>query len=243
MTPGCLFHSLSYLLQVPSGSATLASMRKDSSLGGEREQRLATEFAPLVTSRADETPNPPLRRMAAGHRGASQLASLRDIFILCLCWSCLTPRAAVQNANWKQELRLAIRTNDVAKVATIFTKTSLPPTVTLDDNLVTPLHLASVAGSREVATWLLDQGATVDAATTEQGHTPLIIAAGSGRIDIVKLLLERSAKINHKDSAGLTPLLWAIHQDRSSVAEYMIRQGADINANANNGRSALMMAA
>lgn len=166
----------------------------------------------------------------------------RRLFISCFCASCFTLLAA-QNANWNQELRLAIRSNDVAKVAAILASNSLPPGITLDENSVTPLHLASLMGSREVASWLLGKGARVDAATAEQGHTPLIIAAGRGQVEVAKLLLEHSAKIDQKDSAGLTPLLWAIYQGQTAMAEYLIRQGADINATANIGRSALMMAA
>lgn len=170
------------------------------------------------------------------------LHALRRLVVLCFLLSGATGLAA-QNANWKQELWLAIRSNDVAKVAAIFSSDSLPPGVSLDDNSVTPLHLASLTGSREVASWLLDKGAPVDAATAEQKHTPLIIAAGRGQIEVAKLLLEHSAKIDQKDSAGLTPLLWALHQDQTAMAEYLIRRGADINATANIGRSALMMAA
>jgi ankyrin repeat protein len=164
------------------------------------------------------------------------------LVILCFFLSCFTLLAA-QSDSWNKELRLAIRSNDVARVAAIFASNSLPLSVTMDDNSVTPLHLASLVGSREVAAWLIGQGARVDAATAEQGHTPLIIAAGRGQVEVAKLLLEHSAKIDEKDSAGLTPLLWAIHQDQTPMAEYLIRQGADINAGANIGRSALMMAA
>ncbi|HWX20542.1 MAG TPA: ankyrin repeat domain-containing protein [Candidatus Binatia bacterium] len=166
----------------------------------------------------------------------------RRLVILCFCFSCFKPLAA-QNANWKQELRLAIRSNDVAKVTAILTSNSLPPGVTLDDNSVTPLHLAALMGSSEVASWLINKGARVDAATAEQGHTPLIVAAGRGQVEVAKLLIERSAKVDQKDSAGLTPLLWAIQQGQTAMADYLIRQGADINAAANIGRSALMMAA
>src|SRR4051812_37031528 len=103
--------------------------------------------------------------------------------ILCFCLWCFTPLAA-QNDIWKKELKLAIRSNDVTKVTVIFSSNSLPPSVTLDDNLMTPLHLASITGSREVAAWLIGQGAPVDAATAEQGHTPLIIAAGRGQAEV-----------------------------------------------------------
>jgi ankyrin repeat protein len=148
-----------------------------------------------------------------------------------------------QNADWKRELRLAIRSDDADKVAAILSSNALAPGVVLDGNSVTLLHLASQSGSREVADWLVVNGARVDAVTTAQGHTPLIVAAGCGHLEIVKLLLEHSAEIDHKDSAGLTPLLWAVHQDQAVVAEYLIRRGADINTSADNGRCALMMAA
>jgi len=163
-------------------------------------------------------------------------------FVLCICLSCFTSLAA-QNTAWRRELRFAVRSNDVARVAAVLSSNSLPPGITLDDNSVTPLHLASLVGSCDVVSWLLGKGAPVDAATTEQGHTPLIIAAGRGQVEAAKLLLEHSAKIDQKDSAGLTPLMWAIRQDQTAMADYLIRRGADINANANLGRNALMFAA
>lgn len=166
----------------------------------------------------------------------------RRFVILCFCLCAVTSPAAQVNG-WSKELKLAIRSNDVTKVIRIFASNSLTPSVTLDDNLATPLHLASLAGSREVTDWLIGRGAPVDAATAQQGHTPLIVAAGRGQVEVAKLLIEHSAKIDRKDSAGITALMWAIRQNQTPMAEFLIRQGADINVSANNGKDALMMAA
>ena len=70
-------------------------------------------------------------------------------------------------------------------------------------------------------------GADIDA-TTNDGVTPLIEAARHGAIDTLKLLLDRSAKINVTDKAGLTALDYAIakKQDWPVPVDTLIAKGA-----------------
>jgi ankyrin repeat protein len=76
----------------------------------------------------------------------------------------------------------------------------------------TPLHKAAENTSAEAARWLLDQGADIEA-RSKDGVTPLLMASitasAANKPEIVKLLLERDAKIDVKDDQGNTPLSFA----------------------------------
>ena len=68
----------------------------------------------------------------------------------------------------------------------------------------------------------------------------MMIAALSGRLDLVKKLRARGAEI---DGPGWTPLIYAATGGRDDVVRYLLTEGADINAASPNGTTALMMAA
>jgi ankyrin repeat protein len=57
-------------------------------------------------------------------------------------------------------------------------------------------------------TSLIERGANVNA-KDEEGATPLMIAAGMGRVEMVKLLLSKGADVNARDNSGVTALGWA----------------------------------
>ena len=58
-----------------------------------------------------------------------------------------------------------------------------------------PLHWAAYRGDPEVAAYLLNHGATVDAQALNL-ETPLIIAAEDGHVEVVKLLIAHGADVN-----------------------------------------------
>ncbi len=70
---------------------------------------------------------------------------------------------------------------------------------------VTPLAWAVLHGRTDAFTWLLDQGADIEARNRD-GSTLLHSAAFMGRSAFVKQLLERGADSNAKDTNGATPL-------------------------------------
>ncbi|GBN47467.1 Ankyrin-2, partial [Araneus ventricosus] len=65
----------------------------------------------------------------------------------------------------------------------------------LENNGVTPLHVASHYDHVNVALLLLDKGASPHA-TAKNGYTPLHIAAKKNQMDIASTLLEYGAKTN-----------------------------------------------
>jgi hypothetical protein len=69
----------------------------------------------------------------------------------------------------------------------------------------TPLHVAAIRGSVDVARLLLQYGVDPNV-QDERGRTPLHVAAIRGRVDVVRFLLEHGANPNARDKDGMTPL-------------------------------------
>ena len=68
----------------------------------------------------------------------------------------------------------------------------------------------------------------------------LILAAGRGHIEIVKLLLENGADVNSRTKDGDTALIVASKAGHTNVVKLLLERGADVNAKNRNGRMALM---
>ena len=103
----------------------------------------------------------------------------------------------------------------------------------------TPLTLAIKNESWHVLEVLVADPRTQLDQADDAGETPLMLAALKGRLDWVKTLSARGAKINR---AGWTPLQYAASGPDNGVVAWLLAQGADINAQAPNGSTALMMA-
>ncbi|HLY15755.1 MAG TPA: ankyrin repeat domain-containing protein [Bryobacteraceae bacterium] len=92
------------------------------------------------------------------------------------------------------------------------------------------LALAAQHGHTEVVGLLLDAGEDPNRYNPEGNHahsTPLHQAALGGHLDVVRLLLERGARLDTKDTAFHgTPEGWAIYAGRTDIAEYLKAQGA-----------------
>ncbi|MEO9338602.1 ankyrin repeat domain-containing protein [Mesorhizobium sp. SB112] len=92
----------------------------------------------------------------------------------------------------------------------------------------------------DVARWLVDQGAGIEAAGN-YGETPLHDRAGhwQGKIDI---LLELGADVNSSDTRGDTPLHKAASVGNVQTARILLEHGARIDATNNSGLTPLELA-
>ena len=85
------------------------------------------------------------------------------------------------------------------------------------------LRTAATYARWELVTALVDVGVPV----TVDGKTPLHVAAGTGELDIVKLLVERGADVTATDPEfHATPLDWAQFMNQSAVAEWLSTHSA-----------------
>jgi cytohesin len=98
-----------------------------------------------------------------------------------------------------------------------------------------PLYVAVQFGDRsEIITALVEAGAEPDA-PNKFGWTPLHGAAKLGKLENVKLLVEKGANINSKTPDGSTPLDFAMNHGnhhtsakRKKVADYLKQNGGTL---------------
>ncbi len=87
----------------------------------------------------------------------------------------------------------------------------------------------------------------IDAGTSpkgqdEDGWSPLHEAAGHGRIEMAKILLEKGAEIDIQDNEGTTPLLAGLIDRKLESASYLLDEGANFEIKDNEGWTPLMAA-
>ena len=104
------------------------------------------------------------------------------------------------------------------------------------------LFSAVDANCIDLATKLLDQGASVDA-RDRLGARPLSHAARSGHLQMVDLLLARGAPIDARNLAGATALYFAAEGSHISIAQRLIERGADVKLTGRSGISPIAAAA
>jgi ankyrin repeat protein len=104
------------------------------------------------------------------------------------------------------------------------------------------LFSAVDANCIDLATKLLDQGASVDA-RDRLGTRPLSHAAKSGHPKMVELLLARGAPIDARNLDGATALYFAAEGSQILIAQRLIERGADVNITGRSGISPIAAAA
>eukprot|EP01147_Barroeca_monosierra_P011214 gene11214-3268_t len=87
-----------------------------------------------------------------------------------------------------------------------------------------PLYFAAQSKSFETVKRLLDAGASVNQRLST-GATTLFVVAESGLLDLLQLLLEKSAETNFVDIHGNTALLLAVKHEHSSIVESLLIHG------------------
>jgi len=90
---------------------------------------------------------------------------------------------------------------------------------------MTPLFFA---GTPEIATVILDNGADIDAPSND-GTTPLLAAVWRGRSELIRYLLERGADPNLFNDAGTTPLFAVNGENIIQITRMLIDNGARVN--------------
>jgi len=96
-------------------------------------------------------------------------------------------------------------------------------------------HFARAAADGNVRSMRLLQMA--GARVNNQGGccAPLLLAAGEGRIDAVRYLLDQGADVNARDERGRSALTEAAFNGNASVIKELILRGAELNALSDEG--------
>ncbi|XP_030647094.1 tankyrase, TRF1-interacting ankyrin-related ADP-ribose polymerase b isoform X2 [Chanos chanos] len=105
----------------------------------------------------------------------------------------------------------------------------------------TPLHLAAGYNNLEVAEYLLEHGADVNA-QDKGGLIPLHNAASYGHVDIAALLIKFNTCVNATDKWAFTPLHEAAQKGRTQLCALLLAHGADPTMRNQEGQTALDLA-
>jgi ankyrin repeat protein len=90
----------------------------------------------------------------------------------------------------------------------------------------------------------LEKGTAVNQATTDDGTTPLFMAAQKGHVEVVRLLLEKGAAVNQATTDDKSPLYAAIKGRYVEVVRLLLENGAEVNqATPAHGITPLLLAA
>lgn len=88
------------------------------------------------------------------------------------------------------------------------------------------LHLAIDKGHTSVVKVLLELGADVNAATTQDEETPLLLATRKGDLEMVKLILEHKPDVTHRNVSGMTALHVAYSLGQFDIASTLLKQAS-----------------
>lgn len=122
-----------------------------------------------------------------------------------------------------------------------------------DQNGVQAIHLASWMQNLPVLELLISYGADVNARRGcpeahlieelgDDRHTPLILAATQGHLDICKVLLNCGANVDDQDSSKCTALYWAVVKNHVDIVKILLNYRAKPNIRGVNGKSPLYIA-
>jgi ankyrin repeat domain-containing protein 50 len=90
---------------------------------------------------------------------------------------------------------------------------------------VTALHRAATT---DICKLLIEKGADIQA-TTQNGETPLLSAAGLGRWAVVDFLVARGSDLNATDNSGHSALYYAMLTNEEEVIVALLEKGATIS--------------
>jgi ankyrin repeat protein len=90
---------------------------------------------------------------------------------------------------------------------------------------------------------LLRKDIELEVRDSQYSRTPLLWAAIRGHEAVVKLLLERGAELEAKDSDSRTPLLWATISGHEAIIKLLLERGAELEAKGSYSLTPLLYAA
>ncbi len=106
-----------------------------------------------------------------------------------------------------------------------------------------PLSLACYFGHQDLAIYLLELGADVNAVATNGTNIQALHAAVARNNTVLcKLLLEQGANVNAKQTQGVTALHSAVHRGSLELVKLLVSYQADTSAKMDNGDTPITIA-
>ena len=131
-----------------------------------------------------------------------------------------------KNANGQTPLHFALESGNLEAVRALVAHGADVEEEFFQDRM-RPLHLAARSNHSDVVKFLLLECKADATAELASGRTCFHFAACNANVEIMKLLIEKSANINALDDENCTPLCLAIQQRISTTAlEFMLKNGA-----------------
>ncbi|XP_014836910.1 PREDICTED: ankyrin repeat and SAM domain-containing protein 6 isoform X1 [Poecilia mexicana] len=94
-------------------------------------------------------------------------------------------------------------------------------------------------GNSQLVKDILEEDPAQVNSSNQDGASPLMMAAVSGQLEVVQLMVEKKADIDKQDSVhGWTALMQATYHGNKDIVKYLLSQGADVNLRAKNGYTA-----
>lgn len=94
-------------------------------------------------------------------------------------------------------------------------------------------------GNSQLVKEILEEDPAQVNLSNQEGATPLMMAAVSGQLEVVQLMVEKNADIDKQDGVhGWTALMQATYHGNKDIVKYLLNQGADVNLRAKNGYTA-----
>ncbi|KAM4606154.1 ankyrin repeat and SAM domain-containing protein 6 isoform 2-T2 [Polymixia lowei] len=94
-------------------------------------------------------------------------------------------------------------------------------------------------GNSQLVKEILEEDPAQVNSSNQEGASPLMMAAVSGQLEVVQLMVEKNAEIDKQDGVhGWTALMQATYHGNKDVVKYLLNQGADVNLRAKNGYTA-----
>ena len=121
-------------------------------------------------------------------------------------------------------LHYTIFRNRLEKAAILLKRGADPNQVTQEGQ--SALAMAAQRGCVKMTALLLKSGARTDTVHKASGATPLTVASEFGYGEIVNLLIQAKADVNHKDKNGYTPVQYAFKHGHKHCAKVLLNAGA-----------------